>query len=157
MNRGCMGSSVKGNRLSIPLLYANDYLCGTKMLNGVYEDEFAILPFESSLSDADLHRKAVSYAYQPAVVTAENGNMKDLTAAMLETQGGEVVLTALYPENGGIMARFCNYSDETATAQFRSDYAAVKSETDLLGNEISAVTDGNLTFRPWEIKTVYMK
>lgn len=157
MNRGCMGSSVKGNRLSIPLLYSNDYLCGTKILDGIYEDEFAVLPFESSLSDADLHRKAVSYAYQPAVVAAENGKANDLTAALLKTQGGEVVLTTLYPENGGIMVRFCNYSDESATADFISDYVTVKSETDLLGKEISAVTGGKLEFKPWEIKTVFLK
>lgn len=157
MNRGCMGSSVKGNRLSIPLLYSNDYLCGTRILDGIYEDEFAILPFESSLSDADLHRKAVSYAYQPAVVAAENGKKNDLTAASLNTQGGEIVLTTLYPENGGIMARFCNYSDESATADFISDFVSVKSETDLLGKELSAVTDGKLKFKPWEIKTVFLK
>lgn len=159
MNRGCMGSSVKGNRLSIPLLYANDYLCGTKMLDGVYEDEFAILPFDSSLSDADLHRKSVSYAYQPAVVSVKNriGDLNELTAATLNVQGGEVILTTLYPENGGIMARFCNYSDEEAVAEVKSDYAAVKSETDLLGNEMSVVEDGKLLFKPWEIKTVYLK
>ncbi len=157
MNRGCMGSSVKGNRLSIPLLYSNDYLCGTRILDGIYEDEFAVLPFESTLSDADLHRKAVSYAYQPAVVAAENGNADDLTAALLKTQGGEIVLTTLYPENGGIMARFCNYSDESATADFISDYVTVKSETDLLGKEISEVTGGKLKFKPWEIKTVFLK
>ncbi|MBQ3045874.1 MAG: hypothetical protein IJD49_07990 [Clostridia bacterium] len=157
MNRGCMGSSVKGNRLAIPLVYANDYLCGTKMLDGIYEDEFALLPFDSTLTDGDLHRKAVSYAYLPAVVKAQNGDMNDYTAATLNAQGGELVLTALYPENGGIMARFCNYSDEAAAAQFNSDYICVKCETDLLGNEISAVTGGELTFKPWEIKTVYLK
>lgn len=157
MNRGCMGSSVKGNRLSIPLLYSNDYLCGTRILDGIYEDEFAVLPFESSLSDADLHRKAVSYAYQPAVVAAENGKTDNLTAALLKTQGGEIVLTTLYPENGRIMARFCNYSDESATADFISDYVTVKSETDLLGKEISEVTGGKLKFKPWEIKTVFLK
>lgn len=157
MNRGCMGSSVKGNRLSIPLLYSNDYLCGTRILDGIYEDEFAVLPFESTLSDADLHRKAVSYAYQPAVVAAENGKTDNLTAALLKTQGGEIVLTTLYPENGGIMARFCNYSDESATADFISDYVTVKSETDLLGKEISEVTGGKLKFKPWEIKTVFLK
>lgn len=159
MNRGCMGSSVKGNRLSVPLLYSNDYLCGTRILDGVYEDEFAILPFEASLSDAGLHRMAVSYAYQPAVISAENsdGDLNEFAAAAMKTRGGEVVLTALYPENGGIMARLCNYSDEAATAEFGSDYVSVKSETDLLGNETASVTDGKLSFEPWEIKTVFLK
>lgn len=159
MNRGCMGSAVNGNRLSVPLVYSNSYMCGTKMLDGVYDDEFSLLAFDSSLSDAALHRKAVSYAYQPALtkIAKGNGNMSEFTSASLEADGGEVILTTVYPENGCLLARFCNYSDESASAVFNSATGKVCAETDLLGNEISAVTDGKLTFRPWEIKTVKIK
>ena len=159
MNKGCMGSAVSGNRLSIPLLYSNSYMCGTRILDGIYEDEFAILPFDSSLSDADIHRKAVSYAYPPEVVSVAkgNGDLSQFTAANLKTDGGEVVLTTFYPENGNVLARFCNYSDESATAEFCSSVGTVCAETDLLGNVISKVTDGKLSFRPWEIKTVLIK
>ena len=156
MNRGCMGSAVSGNRLSVPLLYSNSYMCGTRILDGIYEDEFAILPFDSSLTDAELHRKAVSYVYPPVVEFAAkgSGDLSEFTAADLKTNGGEVVLTALYPESGAILARFCNYSDEAAEAEFKSAAGAVTAETDLLGNETAAVKDGRLSFRPWEIKTV---
>ncbi len=159
LNRGCMGSAVNGNRLSVPLLYSNSYLCGTKILDGVYEDEFALLPFDSSLSDADLHRKAVSYVYQPTVMNSEksNGDLSQHTAATLKTSGGEVVLTTIYPENGNVLARFCNYSDEAATAELEFLNGVVSAETDLLGNETAAVSEGKLSFRPWEIKTVKIK
>ncbi len=156
MNRGCMGCAVNGNRLSVPLVYSNSYMCGTKILDGVYDDEFALLPFGAELTDAQLHKKAVSYAYQPAVTNVAKGNGKTdmLGYADLKTNGGEVVLTTLYPENGNLLARFCNYSDEAATAEFTTVFGKVTAETDLLGNETAAVTDGKLSFRPWEIKTV---
>lgn len=159
MNRGCMGSAVNGNRLSVPLVYANSYMCGTKMLDGIFDDEFALLPFGSNLTDAELHRKAYSYAYQPTVigVAKGNGEMSEFGWASLEADSGEVMLTTLYPENGYLLARFCNYSDEAATAKFGSAVGRVSAETDLLGNELSEISDGKLTFRPWEIKTVKIK
>ena len=77
--------------------------------------------------------------------------------AIVEADSGEVMLTTLYPENGYLLARFCNYSDEAATVKFKSAVGRVSAETDLLGNDLSTVTDGKLTFRPWEIKTVKIK
>lgn len=155
VNRGCMGSAVEGNRLSIPLLYSNEYMCGTRILDGVFEDEFAILPFDAAKSDAQLHCNALSYAYQPqtAVIAKGEGNLNSFTAAEFETDG-EVILTALYPEDKHILVRFCNYSDNAANAVLNPNVGTVKCETDLLGNELKAVENGKLTFRPWEIKTV---
>ena len=158
-NRGCMGGMVSGNRLSIPLLYSNLYLCGTKILDGIYEDEFALMPFDSSLADADIHRNAVSYAYQPEVIPCEKGegDFAELSAAKLNADGGEVILTTLYHENGAAYARFCNYSDEPASAELTCEFGKADAEVDLLCNELSPVTDGKLVFRPWEIKTVRIK
>lgn len=156
MNRGCMGSVVRGNLLSIPLLYSNLYMCGTRILDGVFEDEFAILPYASELSDAELHRKAVSYIYQPSVeeVAAGNGDMTELSAAELKSKSGEIILTTLYQEDGVLLARFCNYSDEKGSAEFSFAGGNVTAETDLLGNELSKIENGKLSFRPWEVKTV---
>lgn len=171
-NKGCMGSAVHGNRVSIPLVYANEYLCGTKMLDGIFEDEFAIsFAFEK---DADLHRLALSYAYPPSVVPVEkgSGDMSEFCFASLsdpasDSENGEVIMTTVYPENGYLLARFCNYSDVEAKIMFDVPLGKVAAETDLLGNELAEITekefktlpdaaDGkyNLKFRPWEIKTV---
>lgn len=159
MNRGCMGAAVNGNRLSVPLVYANSYMCGTKMLDGIYDDEFSLMPFDASLSDSQLHKKALAYAYQPAVIRIEKGNgtLLSFTAAKLEANGGEVILTTVYPENGVLLARLCNYSDSDAVADFSSAAGTVCAETDLLGNEKAPITDGKLSFRPWEIKTVRIR
>lgn len=158
MNRGCMGSVIRGNLLSIPLLYSNLYMCGTRILDGEFEDEFAILPFDSSLCDAQLHEKALLYSYLPCVATAPagNGNLSEL-AAKLETVGGAVILTTVYPENGALLARFCNYSDEPATAKFNPTFGKVTAQTDLLGNRTSEIENGELAFRPWEVKTVLIE
>ncbi len=153
-NRGCMGSAVEGNKLLIPLLYSNEYMCGTRILNGVFEDEFAILPFGAELSDADIHRLSMSYNYMPVaqIIGKGNGNLNEFTAAKFNSDGGEVVLTAFYPENGAMFARFCNFSDEKAEAVF--DIEGEMTETDLLGNDNEKIIGGKLSFKPWEIKTV---
>ncbi len=153
-NKGCMGSAVQGNKLLIPLLYSNEYMCGTRILEGVFEDEFALLPFTSELSDADIHRLSMSYNYKPCaeIIGKGNGDLNEFTAAEFSSDGGEVILTALYPENGAMFARFCNFSDENATAVFKID--GEMTETDLLGNETEKISDGKLCFKPWEIKTV---
>ena len=156
MNKGCMGGEIKGNRLSVPLLYSNIYLCGDRILKGTYEDEFALLPFESTISDADLHRKAVSYAYKPTVVSLEKGDgkLKEYTFIDFKSSGGEVILTTVYPENGNLFARFCNYSDEESTVVISSIIGSLTEETDLLARKIKDISDGKVNFRPWEIKTV---
>lgn len=159
MNRGCMGAVIRGNLLSVPLLYSNLYMCGTRILEGTFSDEFALLPFGAELSNAQLHKKAVSYSYLPHILTAKGTDdaKKELSLAKLNSESGEVILTALYPENGEIFARFCNYSDDEGIADFSVFTGNAEIETDLLGNKISEITDGRLHFRPWEIKTVKFK
>lgn len=156
INRGCMGADVNGNRLSIPLIYSNEYMCGTKILDGEYSNEFAILPFDASTTDADIQKNAVSYNYQPAVTATESDSSRQFTAAKFNCDG-DVILTSIYPENGNILARFCNYSDEPSDAIFIPSTGTLTAQTDLLGNEMQKIYDGKLNFRPWEIKTVLIK
>ena len=152
-NRGCMGSAVQGNKLLIPLLYSNEYMCGTRILNGVFEDEFALLPFDD-ISDAEIHRQSMSYNYMPVadIVAKGKGDLNDFSPAKFDSKGGEVILTAFYPENGSMFARFCNFSDEKSEALF--DINGELFETDLLGNETEKIIDNRLSFSPWEIKTI---
>ena len=156
LNRGCMGSAVAGNCVQIPLIYANDYMCGTRILNGTFENEFALLPFGAETSDVDLHKQALSYNHPPMVraIQAGKGDLTEFAAAALETDGN-VILTALYPEDGAILARFCNFSDDAAAASFVPTVGKVVGEVDLLGKPLKELADGTaLSFHPWEIKTV---
>ncbi len=155
MNRGCMGCAIQGNRLLIPLIYANDYMCGTKMLDGTFESEFALFTFDSSVMDTDIHRVAMSYNMMPSAIKAKkgNGDMAEYKIADIKADG-ETILTALYPENGAILARFCNFSENEANAVLSSEYGKAAAQVDLLGNEMKAIENGKLSFGKWEIKTV---
>ncbi len=153
-NRGCMGASVEGNELSVPLIYANEYPCGTRMLNGTFSSAFAIYPFEASISDVSVHRAALAYAYPPAAIALQAG-FGDLTRqsfAEWTSDQESVILTALYPEDGAIYARFCNYADLEASVEFSPAFSRVTAEVNLLG-ETLACCGSQLHFRPWEIKT----
>ena len=156
-NKGCMGVAVSGNKVHIPLIYSNEYLCGDRILNGVFENEFSVFPFESELSEAELHKKTLSYAYATSalVLPAGNGDMTELSFATVNGDKN-VILTALYPEENHILARFCNFSDTEEAIDFNMATGKVTAETDLLGNETKAVSN-MLSFKPWEIKTVKIK
>ena len=155
MNKGCMGSAILGNEVRIPLMFANEYPCGTRMLDGTFDVQFALYPFDADVSDVAVHRQALTYAY-PVVchtIPAGNGDLEKLTMANFSSGSESVILTALYPEDGALYARFCNYSDESASAAFTPTFGKVTAETDLLGNKL-ADSAGQMEFHPWQIKTL---
>ncbi len=154
-NRGCMGAAVLGNRVHIPLIYSNKYLCGDRILNGIFENEFSVFPFESDLSEAELHKKAVSYAYTPTaeILPVGNGSITEFSFATIGKNNKNVILTALYPEENHILARFCNFSDTEETIELKLAMGKVIAKTDLLGNELKPLSN-KITFKPWEIKTI---
>ncbi len=155
LNRGCMGSAIQGNKLLLPLLYSNDYLCGTRISDGVYKDEFSLFPFNSSVSNTDIHREAMSYNYQPILTEIDNCNReKSFSLAKIDSDGGDIILTTLYPEDNKLFARFCNFSDEPATLRFNSEFAKMYQETDLLHNPLAEINENTSIFKPWEIKTI---
>ena len=155
MNKGCMGSAILGNEIRIPLMFANEYPCGTRMLNGTFDVQFALYPFGAEVSDVAVHRQALAYAY-PVVcrtIPAGNGDLDKLPMAKFNASSESVILTALYPEDGALYARFCNYSDECATAALAPTFGKVTAETDLLGNKL-VDSNGQMEFQPWQIKTL---
>lgn len=155
-NRGCMGSLIQGNRVEIPLLYSNLYMCGTRILEGVYENEFALYSFDSSVNDAQIQRNAYLYNYVPTATVIEKGNSSgaEFCFADFKVEKGEILMTTMYCENDSILVRFCNYSDEAGKAYFKPTRGKVTEVTDLLGNKIADVKDDMIEFRPWEIKTI---
>ncbi len=155
-NKGCMGCALTGNYLQIPLIYSNEYMCGTRILDGVFENEFAIFPFSADMTNIELHKNALAYA-QPVVacnVLKGNGDACGYSPITLDTESEDIILTALYPEKDYILARFCNYSDNSAAAKLNSSCGTVYSQTDLLGNDTERIVENALNFHPWEIKTV---
>ena len=131
-------------------------ICGTRILEGVFENEFAIMPFSAEMSNVELHKNALCYVQPPVAITVpkSNGNLKETTFFDFKSENEEIILTALYPENDYILARFCNYSANNSSAEINSPFGKIVAETDLLGNDLKSVSDGKLEFHPWEIKTI---
>lgn len=155
INKGCMGSAILGNEMRIPLIFANTYPCGTRMLDGTFAAQFSIYPFGADTSDVDVHRQALQYAYpvQSCNIAPGNGDLDKIAMASFTANSDAVILTALYPENSALYARFCNYSDSAAKATFTPAMGKVTGEVDLLGNAL-ATSNGEMDFHPWEIKTI---
>lgn len=159
INKGCMGSAVRGNRVYIPLIYSNEYMCGTKIINGEYINEFALLPFDNESSETDIHKEALLYNYPPVtqLLEAGDGSIREFSMADYPQSDSDVILTSLYPDNGFITARFCNFSDKPAEISFSPASGKIICETDLLGKDTNNISGNSLSFRGWEIKTVKIK
>lgn len=156
MNRGSMGSAVHGNKIYIPLIYSNDYMCGTKILDGEYINEFSLLPFDGSVTNTDIHKQALEYNMPVTgkILKEGKGDISEMTFGSLRGDTGNIILSALYPEDGKIKARMCNFSDAEESVSFSLKGRKICSEEDLLGNSLSLVKDDKLILRGWEIKTV---
>jgi len=158
-NRGTMGAVREADGgFSLPLAYAMYYIWGTRMLDGEFTYEFALLPFNGGWREADLHRRAIAYNF-PVVVTSGKqgaGNIAD-SLHPLDVGSGEVLLSALYPESGQVYARLFEYRGQNTETVFgyRNGKAEL-STTDLLGQTGQPVS-GPIKFRPWQFRTLKIK
>lgn len=158
LNRGCIGNVLEGNTLSVPLIYANEYMQGTRMLNGEYHNEFALLP-QLGHNALEIHRSAK--AYNHPFITAKTEIKKsvdcDNALAVCNDENNTVVVTDVSPVENGIEIRLCNYSDKQSKCSISvlgcNDYA----ETNLLGDIIEKINPREFAVYPWEVKTFICK
>lgn len=156
-NRGNMGSiREKDNSFSVPLAYSMYYVWGTRILYGKYDYEFAIVPFEGNWKKAGLHRKALEYSFGAPAFESKPGEGKssDVVKDFRVITDDDVQLTALYPKNGRIIARFFRSGDRSDASSFDmkvEDRQLV--ETNLDGQVIRNI-EGKINMKPWEFKTV---
>ncbi len=154
-NKGtmCLVNEEDGGN-SIPLIYAMYYIWGTRMLKGEYEYEFVLLPYTGNWRTAEIHKKAISYNFPFIYKTtnSQNGTYgPDLK--ILDIQSNDVILSALYINNGKVITRMydCSGSQSEISIVNRINSDRIV-ETDLTGNKINEVGD-TITFGPWQIKT----
>jgi alpha-mannosidase len=155
-NKGNMGSvKEKDNGFSIPLAYSMYYIWGTRILYGSYDYEFALLPFQGDWKSADLHRKALEYNMPlPVIESSPNkGKLGQRISPVTLNGDKELLLTALYPKTGKIVARFFRADDvkSVSSLDLKVNGASI-SETRLDGQYIKEVA-GKVSFKPWEIMT----
>lgn len=135
-NRGAMCMVREQDGISIPLEYANSYVWGSRALYGDYEHEFSLLPFAGDWREQDLHRRALAYEY-PLALAGVAPNQKgawENEATFVSLEGSEnVLLSALYPEDGGVVARVYEAAGREGEISLASPFAKVEGEIDLLG------------------------
>ncbi len=154
-NRGTMGTVRENDGgFSIPLAYSMYYIWGTRILNGDFSYEFAIEPFTGGRREADLHRRALAYNFPVVSVLGTPGDgTLGQTVQPLELGSGNILLSALYPENGRVYARLyeCSGQSGQATARLRNG-SGTFSLTDLLGTPGRPVSFP-VPFHPWQFQT----
>lgn len=156
-NKGNMGSIKEDEQcLSIPLAFSHYYVWGIRPLYGKYSYEFALYPFQGDWKQADLTKRSLEYAFQtPSVQTIKTSNTMDCELQPLNASlENDVILTALYPNKGGIWARYFKYGELTKSSSVKfNTQNTVLNEIDLDGNLLRPnVKDLNLS--PWQFKTV---
>jgi alpha-mannosidase len=159
-NKGNMGSIRENdNSFSIPLAYSMYYIWGTRMLYGPFEYEFAVFPFQGSWKTADIQKKALEYNLQIPVYESipGNGKLRNMITNISISGDKNILLTALYPENGNVIARFFKPDEinQGSTLQLNCEGRDI-TETRMDGTKIKEV-NGTITVKPWEIKTFRIK
>ena len=158
-NRGTMGSVHEADGgFSVPLAYAMYYVWGTRMLNGDFTYEFALYPFSGDWRQADLHRRAIEYNFPcVGVCTSPGDGRLGSELRLLNIASSDVVVSALYNKEGKNYVRMYEYRghDSRASLNYLQGKARL-TEVDLAGREGEALS-GSLTFRPWQIRTVWIE
>lgn len=136
-NKGAMCMVREESGISIPLEYTNSYVWGSRALYGEYSHAFSLLPFCGAWQENDLHRRALCYEYTLTTASVQPHQKgiweKEVTFVSLEGSDN-VLLSALYPEDGGVIARVYEYTGKEGTISLSSPLATPEAEVDLLGN-----------------------
>lgn len=139
-NRGAMGAAREaGGAFSLPLAYANKYVWGDRYLYGEYRHEFALLPFTGGWREADIHQRALSYAYPFGVEACtyhEGGEWTDTVTILPVETTPNILLSTLYMEDGALMARFYEYMGQSGQISWKDGKAVPTQTIDLLGNSL---------------------
>ncbi|WP_300682614.1 hypothetical protein [Acutalibacter sp. 1XD8-36] len=106
-----------------------------------------------------MHRKALAYEYPLGVhpvASGQNGPWKEEVTFLKVDGGKSILLSALYPEDGAVIARVYEADGKEGTVSLSSDFAEIDVEVDLLGGDICA-SDGTLTVGAHKIHSLRLK
>lgn len=156
-NKGTMGTVREEERcLSIPLAFSHYYIWGIRPLYGKYSYEFALCPFSGDWKQADLTKRALEYAFEfPSTQTTNpSGILGERLEPVLVDMDSDVILTALYPCEKGVAARYFKYGETLKSSTVKFDMRRIATdEMDLDGNVLRDNVK-SLTLSPWQFKTV---
>ena len=155
-NQGTMGSVREADGgFSLPLAFAMYYIWGTRMLQGDYSYEFALLPFSGQWPSANLHRQALEYNFPVQTTCGAPGNATFAHHVdVLTTDSDQVLTSALYIHKNKVTMRMFEHAGrqtDVALTGFMGD--AAKFIVDLSGNKKRQIQN-NLFFKPWQFQTI---
>ena len=106
------------------------------MLTGDFTYEFAVAPFAGEWRQAELHRHALAYNFPVVCASGQPGAGKlGDTVQPLGLGSENILLSALYPENGQVYARLFDYSGQSGETSINCPHGQPRLQTtDLLGH-----------------------
>ncbi len=158
-NRGTMGAvREEDGGFSMPLAYAMYYIWGTRMLRGDYSYEFAIYPFAGLWQEADLHRKAIEYNYQPVGLCAPAGSSRQGdTVKPFTVTSADAVVSAFYNVGDDFFIRLYEHQGRRQEVSLEHTTGRARLvEVDLTGKRVRDIS-GAFTLAPWQIKTIRLQ
>jgi hypothetical protein len=152
-NRGCRGAVADGPEFSLPLVYANTYIWGTRMLYGETSHEFAVYPFAASIPPVEIHKQALAYHYPPlSTLTGAHRGRFSVRRRILDIKGGDgVIMTALYPEDGAVLLRSCEYRGIEEAYEPGCPDGKLGGQVTIMNKPVDKPLEGKIG--PWEIRT----
>jgi alpha-mannosidase len=156
-NKGSMGAVREADGgFSIPLVFANSYIWGTRMLSGEFVYEFSLWPFEGPWREAGLHKHALEYNLPCVGLASEPGNGElGQTFQPIAFASNEVIASAVYPQGGAFHLRLYEHTGQAATTSLRAWKDQHLTEVNLAGESLAPVQNP-IAFRPWQIRTLRM-
>jgi alpha-mannosidase len=124
------------------------------MLKGDFTYEFAVFPFDGKWNNEKLHQEALNYNF-PLIKTCSkrgNGTLGNQYQPF-EMESGNVLLSALYTQNGIPFIRFYESLGSNDVIKLKYQKGQVNyTEADLSGNKQGSV-NSPFSFNPWQIRT----
>jgi len=158
-NRGTMGAvREKDGGFSMPLAYAMYYIWGTRMLRGDFVYEFAVHASTGAWQEADLHRRAIEYNFQPVGTFTGAGTGKyDHLIRPLILRPSDTVVSAFYNVEKDFYVRLYEHEGREQKVSVEYKLGDIDlSEVSLAGEELINMP-GQFSLEPWKIKTLRLR
>ena len=154
-NKGSMGTVREADGgFSIPLVFANSYIWGTRMLSGEFVYDFSLWPFEGPWEEAGLHKRALEYNLSCVGLASEPGNGElGHTFQPIVFTSNEIVVSAVYPQDGAVLLRLYEHTGHPAVTNLRAWKGQRLAEVNLAGESLPPI-ENPIAFRAWQIRTL---
>lgn len=148
INDGKYGYRCKGNVISVSLVRSPTYP-GKQVDLGKHEINFVLLPHLNPLGK-ETYDAAYALNNPPRAVDGKG----ETSGKFCEVSDGNIVVEGVRLNEDSIVLHCYNSSEEEKTAKITMPERRATAEVGVLGDVLSELSDGEITFRPFELKLV---